>query len=67
MSEEHEREPIDVTVSMEEYVTQTPPAHLDGRVIDSKGRDLGSITPVVLPQKGTGQLVWVFTPKQQEQ
>jgi len=66
MSEEHELQPIDVTVSAEEYVTQMPPAHLDGRVMDSKGRDLGSIAPVVLPQKGTGQLVWVFSTKQQE-
>lgn len=67
MSDAHELEPIDVTVSAEEYVTQMPPAHLDGRVDNSKGRDLGSIAPVVLPQNGTGQLVWVFTPQPQEQ
>lgn len=67
MSDEQELEPIDVTVSAEEYVTQTPPVHLDGHVIDSQGRDLGSTAPVILPQKVTGQLVWVFTPQQQEQ
>lgn len=66
MAEEDELDCIDVTVSIQDYVKHQPPAHLDRRVTDLKGREIGSIAPVVLPGKGTRQLAWVFTPKKEE-
>ena len=62
----HDLEPIDITVSLADYVKKHEAPKHDGLATDVNGNVLGHMRPVSIatPEGGT-QLVWAFKPDEE--